>query len=62
MPKGLCGLEKESDLLVGQMIAVANLSFRKELGSLPDELFNELQRRLLSLLDLWEVRDQKPLA
>ncbi len=52
LPKGTCGLEKESDLLMGQLIAVANISFKKDLGALPSELFKELESRLVGLLDL----------
>lgn len=52
VPKGTCGLEKESDLLVGQVIAVANLSFKKDLGPLPAELFSELKSRLRTLFDI----------
>lgn len=52
LPKGTCGLEKESDLLMGQLIAVANLSFKKDLGPLPHDLFQEVQSRLIALLDL----------
>lgn len=52
LPQGVCGLEKESDLLIGQMIAVANLSFKKDLGLLPAVLLEELERRLRGLLDL----------
>ncbi len=58
LTRGICGLEKESDLLIGQLIAVANLSFKKDLGPLPRDLFQELQSRLVSLLDLWEVIEQ----
>lgn len=52
IPKGTCGLDRESDLLIGQLIAVANVSFKKDLGALPEELFQELESRLRSLLDL----------
>ncbi|MBI3540978.1 MAG: type II toxin-antitoxin system PemK/MazF family toxin [Deltaproteobacteria bacterium] len=52
LPQGTCGLEKESDLLIGQLIAVANLSFKKDLGPLPVDLFQELERRLALFLDL----------
>ena len=52
LPAGTCGLEKESDLLIAQMIAVANLFFTKELGPLPSVLFSELENRIYSLLDL----------
>jgi len=50
--KGTCGLNKNSDLLVGQLIAVANVSFRENLGPLPSDLFEELLSRLRHLLDL----------
>ena len=52
LPHGTCGLEKESDLLMGQLIAVANLSFKKDLGPLPAGLLMELEKRLRNLLDL----------
>jgi len=52
LPRGTCGLEKESDLLVGQLIAVANLSFKKDLGPLPPDLVAELDRRLSIFLEL----------
>ena len=51
LPKGTCGLEKDSDLLIGQLIAVANVSFKKDLGPLPSDLFEELESRLINLLD-----------
>lgn len=51
IPKATCGLQKESDLLIGQLIAVANISFRKDLGPLPMELFDELVKRVKILLD-----------
>ena len=55
LQKGLCGLEKESDLLMGQMIAVANLSFKKDLGALPKDLFQELIKRVSLLLDIGDI-------
>ncbi len=54
LSKGLCGLNQASDLLIGQMIAVANVSIKKELGELPKPLISELNSRLLALLDLRE--------
>lgn len=50
--KGICGLEKPSDVLLGQVIAVANLSFKKHLGPLPVELFAEITERLKVILEL----------
>jgi mRNA-degrading endonuclease toxin of MazEF toxin-antitoxin module len=50
--KGEAGLAQESDLLLGQLIAVANESFRREIGVLPDHLMEELERRLRIILSL----------
>lgn len=50
--KGEGGVEQDSDLLLGQLIAVANESFRKEIGVLPVASLAELERRLRILLNL----------
>ena len=50
--KGEGGLAQESDLLLGQLIAVANESFRREIGALPDHLTEELERRIRVILSL----------
>ena len=50
--KGQGGLTRDSDLLLGQMIAVANESFRREIGVLPDTLMTELERRTRIILTL----------
>jgi mRNA interferase MazF len=50
--KGEAGLAQESDLLLGQLIAVANESFRREIGVLPDHLMEELERRVRIILGL----------
>ena len=52
LPAGLAGLDRESDVLVAQVIAVANESFRRELGSLPADLIELLDRKLRSVLSL----------
>ncbi|OGQ82228.1 MAG: hypothetical protein A3F90_10335 [Deltaproteobacteria bacterium RIFCSPLOWO2_12_FULL_60_19] len=52
LKKGEGGLAHESDLLVGQLIAVANESFRREIGALPDHLMEELERRVRIILSL----------
>jgi mRNA interferase MazF len=49
---GMAGLERESDVLVAQVIAVANDSFRKELGHLPAEAQAALDRKLRVVLGL----------
>jgi mRNA interferase MazF len=46
------GLDHDSDLLLGQLIAVANESFRKEIGILPPPLMEELENRIRVLLGL----------
>ena len=50
--KGQGGLERESDLLLGQLIAVVNESFREQIGDLPGELMEELERRVRIILSL----------
>ncbi len=50
--RGVAGLDRESDALVAQLIAVANESFRKELGALPEELLQRLQTKLRQVLGL----------
>lgn len=50
--KGIGGLAQESDLLLGQLIAVANESFRQEIGVLPDDLLDEMERRVRIILNL----------
>lgn len=50
--KGQGGLARESDLLLGQLIAVANESFRQEIGVLPDPLMDELEKRVRVILGL----------
>ena len=44
------GLARDSDLLLGQLIAVANESFRQEIGVLPDDLMVELEKRVRIVL------------
>lgn len=45
-------LEHDSDLLLGQLIAVANESFRKEIGNLPRTMIEEVERRVRIILGL----------
>jgi mRNA interferase MazF len=45
-------LDCDSDLLLGQLIAVANESFRKEIGNLPLSAFEEIERRIRIILGL----------
>jgi len=50
--KGQGGLAQDSDLLLGQLIAVANESFQQEIGILPTPLMGELERRVRIILGL----------
>ena len=40
------GMKRENDVVVGPIVAVANESFRKELGVLPDERLDLLGEKL----------------
>jgi hypothetical protein len=48
----VAGVERESDVLIGQLIAVANQSFKREIGVLPATLLRELERRVRIVLEL----------
>ena len=50
--KGQGGVARDSDLLLGQLIAVANESFRQDIGVLPDSLMRELESRVRVILGL----------
>lgn len=50
--KGQGGVARDSDLLLGQLIAVANESFRQEIGALPADLMDEVERRVRVILGL----------
>ncbi len=52
MRKGQGGLARDSDLLLGQLIAVANDSFREEIGRLPDTVMTEVENRIRVILSL----------
>ena len=50
--KGQGGVSRDSDLLLGQAIAVANESFRQEIGSLPNAMMEEVENRIRIILSL----------
>ena len=50
--RGQGGIVRDSDLLLGQVIAVANESFRQEIGVLPNALMEELENRIRIILRL----------
>ena len=52
LPKGSGGIQRESDLLVDQMLAWDNSLFRRELGVLPDALRDEVLAAVREFLDL----------
>ncbi len=52
IPKGVCGLEKESDVLVDQILAWDNSLFHKELGILPEALIERVSAALRDFLDV----------
>ena len=52
LEKGQAGLDQDSDFLAGQMIAVANASFRQEIGVLPRVAMRELESRVRIILSL----------
>jgi len=52
IPAGVCGLARDSDILVDQILAWDNELFRRDLGALPEALRDEVRRALLEFLDL----------
>lgn len=52
LARGIGGILRDSDVLVGQLIAVANESFQRELGALPVATLRDLERRVRIVLDL----------
>lgn len=52
VPKGIVGVDRESDILVDQILAWDNAGFRRELGVLPDGLQEEVRAALREFLDL----------
>lgn len=52
VPKGTCGLARDSDVLVDQILAWDNSLFRRDLGPIPDALRQEVRAALREFLDL----------
>jgi mRNA interferase MazF len=52
IPKGTCGLEWDSELLVDQILAWDNSLFHKELGMLPEALVEKVTAALRDFLDI----------
>ena len=52
IPKGTCGLERDSEVLVDQILAWDNSLFHKELGVLPEALVEKVTAALRDFLDI----------
>jgi mRNA interferase MazF len=52
IPKGTCGLERDSEILVDQILAWDNSLFHKELGMLPEALVEKVTAALGDFLDI----------
>ena len=52
IPRGTCGLERESEVLVDQILAWDNSLFHRELGLLPEALIEKVSAALKDFLDV----------
>jgi mRNA interferase MazF len=52
VPAGVCGLARDSDVMVDQILAWDNELFRSDLGVLPEVFQEEVRRALLEFFDL----------
>lgn len=52
IPAGVCGLEKDSDALIDQMLAWDNHLFADELGVLPEAIQQDMRAALREFVDL----------
>ncbi len=52
IPKGTCGLKRNSEVLVDQILAWDNLLFHKELGMLPEALIEKVTSALRDFFDI----------
>jgi mRNA interferase MazF len=52
LPRGTCGLARDSDVLVDQILAWDNDLFRRDMGLLPDVLQRDVRAALKEFLDL----------
>jgi mRNA-degrading endonuclease toxin of MazEF toxin-antitoxin module len=52
IPAGVCGLTRDSDVLVDQMRAWDNALFRRDLGPVPEAVRDDVRQAVLELLDL----------
>ena len=52
IPSGVCGLTRDSDILVDQILAWDNTLFRRDLGQVPESVRDDVRQALLEFLDL----------
>ncbi len=52
VPAKTCGLEKDSDIIVDQILAWDNSLFRKDLGLIPEALQDSVKSALRDFLDI----------
>jgi mRNA interferase MazF len=52
IPKETCGLKRDSEILVDQILALDNSLFHKELGMLPEALVEKVTAALRDFLDI----------
>ncbi|MBK7960278.1 MAG: type II toxin-antitoxin system PemK/MazF family toxin [Bdellovibrionales bacterium] len=52
IPKGTCGLEKESEALIEQILAWDTTLFKKDLGKIPEGLQEIIKAAIKDFLDL----------
>jgi mRNA interferase MazF len=52
IPKGVCGLEKDSEALIEQMLAWDITLFKKDLGEIPEGLQSIIKAAVRDFLDL----------
>lgn len=52
VPKGICALKQESELMMDQILAWDNSLFRESLGEIPEALQERVREALRDFLDL----------
>src|SRR5262245_29297579 len=52
LPRGTCGLTRESDVLIDQVLAWDNELFHEDMGLLPESLQDDVRRALRDFFDL----------
>jgi len=55
LPKDTCQLEKDSDVMVDQILAWDVSLFKKDLGAIPESLIDKIRNALMDFLDLKHI-------